>query len=1007
MKLINPRVTVWGTLLLAQLLMYATAFTQTTQTTARGTVLNENSAPMQGVTVVVANEKNQFKRSAQTDSKGAFEFKNLDATGTYTFTFSHVGYAEKTVSGNKPGASGSIVIDVTLEPSASNTAAEVVVVGYGKSTKRDVTGAVKSIKAAEFNRGIINTPEELLQGKVSGVNVTAASGEPGGMQSITVRGPGGIRTGSTPLFVVDGMPLDNASTGGATNPLAFINPQDIESIDVLKDASATAIYGARGANGVILVTTKRGKAGFTSVSYSFNGGFSKMANKLPVFSAAEYKKHVVELKGDLDDFGGDTDWQKEISQTGFTQNHNINMSGGTEKFTWYGSFGMQLQEGVLKKNTLKRYNGRINLSQKLFEDRLLIEVNLNANNTVNTRPPIGGLIGGALSTNPTLPAYGADGKPFPFENGVNPMLLLELEKDLTTVNRVLGNISGSLTLIKGLVYKLNFGVDNSTGTRDIQSKPSTVPLRLGGLQTYNTYNRNYLVENYLTYNKVINRHSISTLAGHSYQKIFLQGRGTSINNFSSTSIEPMYNPGLGSDMTLAGNRPTGYATINELQSFFGRLNYQFDGKYLVTATLRADGSSKFGSNNKYGVFPSFSAAWILSREKFLEDGPFYNLKLRAGWGKTGNQEIPSKITQALFTAQGTSAAFSYPLYQTTAYPAGTAFSRLANPDIQWEVSKQTDIGLDFELMQGALSGTVDYFRKISSNILVEVTAGDPIQPVPTTWTNIDGMEIVNQGVEVDLSYRHTTPGKFTYSVGGNITFINNEVRNSPFTVINTGFANTAGLTATPVNGYVNGQPIGTFYMREFLGIGPDSMNLFRDVDGDGSITDNKDRVALGSALPKVIYNVYFTLGYKNFDLAANFNGLSGNKVYNQTANAIFYKALLSKGGNSTAAALAEPRESTKNNAQVSSRFIESGNLFRLNNLSIGYTFNTKTLGLAKWISAMRLSLTGQNLFVITPYTGYDPDVNTDRADAGISSYGIDYLSYPKARSFLLGFNVTF
>lgn len=1008
MKLFYPRVTRWGVLLLTHLLMYATAFTQTTQTTAKGTVVNESAAPMPGVTVVVASEKTQFKRSAQTDGKGSFEFKGLDANGTYTFTFSHVGYAEKVVSGNKPDASGNIILlEIKLEPSSTNTAQEVVVVGYGKSTKRDVTGAVKSIKAAEFNRGIINTPEELLQGKVSGVNVTSASGEPGGMQSITVRGPGGIRTGSTPLFVVDGMALDNASTGGATNPLAFLNPQDIESIDVLKDASATAIYGARGANGVILVTTKRGKAGISTVSYSFSGGFSKMANKLPVFSAAEYKKHVTELGGDLDDFGGDTDWQKEVSQTAFTHNHNINLSGGTNKFNYYGSFGMQLQEGILKRNTLKRYNGRMNLTQKLLEDRLTIEVNLSASNTVNTRPPIGSLIGGALATNPTIPALGADGKPFAFENGVNPLLLLELEKDLTTINRVLGNISGSLTLIKGLVYKLNFGIDNSTGTRDIQSKPSTVPLRLGGLQTYNTYNRNYLVENYLTYNTVINRHTLTALAGHSYQKIYLQGRGTSINNFSGTAVEPMYNPGLGSDMTLAGNRPSGYATINELQSFFGRINYQYDNKYLFTATLRADGSSKFGSNNKYGVFPSFSGAWILSREKFLENGPFYNLKLRAGWGQTGNQEIPSKITQALFTAQGVSAATSYPLYPTAVYAQGTAFSRLANPDIQWEVSNQTDIGLDFEFMRGALSGTIDYFRKISDNILVEVTAGDPIQPVPTTWTNIDGMNIVNQGVELDLSYRHTTPKGFSYSVGGNITFIDNEVKNSPFTVINTGFANTAGLTATPVNGYVNGQPIGTFYMREYLGVDANGLNVFRDVDGDGSITDNKDRVSIGAALPKTIYNFYFTLGYKGFDLAANFNGLSGNKIYNQTRNAIFYKALLVKGGNTTAAALDEPKESNSNNAQVSSRFVEDGKYLRFNNLAIGYNFNPQKLGLSRWISSMRISLTGQNLFVITPYSGYDPEVNTDRAEAGISSYGIDYLSYPKARSFLLGFNITF
>ncbi|MBO9563427.1 MAG: SusC/RagA family TonB-linked outer membrane protein, partial [Niastella sp.] len=683
MKLFNPRVTVWGVLLLAHLLMYATAFTQTTQTTARGTVLNESSAPMQGVTVVVANEKNQFKRSAQTDSKGVFEFKNLDATGTYSFTFSHVGYAEKKVSGNKPDAAGAIVVDVTLEPSSSNTAAEVVVVGYGKSTKRDVTGSVKSVKAADFNKGIINTPEELLQGKVSGVNVTSASGEPGAIQNITIRGPGGVRTGSTPLFVVDGMALDNSSVGGAINPISFLNPQDIESMDVLKDASATAIYGSRGANGVVLITTKKGRAGFSTVSYNFSGGFSTMANPLPVFKTEEYKKQVAALGNALEDFKGSTDWQKEVSRTAWTQNHNVTLSGGTNKFTYYGSFGMQLQQGILKGNDVKRYNGRFNMSQKLLDDRLVIEANLSANNTSNLRPNIGGLIGGAISTNPTIPAYGADGKPFQFQNGINPLAVLALEKDITSINRVLGNISGSLTILKGLVYKINFGIDNSTATRDIQSLPNTVPLRLGRLETYSNVNRNHLIENYLTYATTINNHKFTALAGHSYQKFFIQGRGTSINNFPISDVEPIYNPGLGQELTLANNRPSGYAVINELQSFFGRVNYSYDDKYLFTATVRADGSSKFGANNKYGVFPSFSGAWIISREKFLENGPFYNLKLRAGWGKTGNQEIPSKITQALFTATPGAAA-SYPLYPGTAYPVGTAYQRLANPDIQWE-----------------------------------------------------------------------------------------------------------------------------------------------------------------------------------------------------------------------------------------------------------------------------------------------------------------------------------
>lgn len=1005
MKLINPRVTMWGVLLLTHLLMYATAFTQTTQTTAKGTVLNESSLPMPGVTVVVANEKNQFKRSAQTDGKGSFEFKGLDASGTYTFTFSHVGYAEKVVSGNKPDASGNITLEVKLEQSSTNTAAEVVVVGYGKSTKRDLTGAVKSVKAADFNRGIINSPEELLQGKVSGVNVTSASGEPGALQNITIRGPGGVRTGSTPLFVVDGMALDNSTVGGAINPLSFLNPQDIESMDVLKDASGTAIYGARGANGVIIITTKKGRAGYSSVNYNFSAGLSKMANPLPVFSAEEFKTQVKAINGTLEDFGSSTDWQKEITRTAFTQNHNITLSGGTNKFTYYGSFGMQLQEGIIKKNDVKRYTGRVNLSQKLLDDRLVIDVNLSANNTSNLRPNIGSLVEGALSLNPTLPAYGPDGKPFQFQAGINPLRVLELEKDITLINRVLGSISGTLTIFKGLTYKLNFGIDNSTATRDIQSLPNTTPPRTGRLETYNNLNRNHLIENYLTYNTTIDRHKFTALAGYSYQKIFVQTRGTSINTFDINDIEPIYNPGLGRELTLANNRPSGSAFINELQSFFGRVNYQYNDRYLFTATVRGDGSSKFGANNKYGVFPSFSAAWILSKEKFLQNSIFSNLKLRAGWGQTGNQEIPPKITQALFSATPGAGA-SYPLYPGSTYPTGTTFQRLANPDIQWEVSAQTDIGLDFEFFGGALSGTVDYFRKVSDNILLEVVPPDPIQPAPTVWTNVKDMTITNQGVEVDLSYRHTTPIGLAYSIGANATFIDNKVEHSPYTVLTSGSASGSGLTSATINGYVNNEPIGTFFLQEFIGFDNNGLSIYRDVTGDG-ISNDKDRIALGTALPKVIYNAYLTLGYKGFDLAANLNGVSGNKVYDNTANSRFYKNLLFKSVNTTAAAIADPKEAATNSAPVSSRYLKDAKFLRLNNLSLGYSVNTQKLGITKWVSAIRVSLTGQNLFVITPYDGYDPEVNTDRTVLGVSSYGIDYLSYPKARSFILGLNVTF
>ena len=991
--------------MLVAILLGFTAQAQTETSTIGGKVVSEQGAPLPGVTVLVQNAKLKVNKSGTTNADGQFTIGKLPVGAGYFVTLTYVGYTDKTLTGYSLEAGKTVQIDATMEPKSGNSVDEVVVVGYGRAARRDVTGAVKSVKAADFNKGIINSPEELLQGKVSGVNVTSASGEPGGIQSITVRGPGGIRTGVTPLFVIDGLALDNTSTGGATNPLAFINPQDIETIDVLKDASATAIYGARGANGVILVTTKRGKAGFNNMTYAVSVGVSQLARALPVFDAAQYKKEVVALGGTLQDFGSSTNWQEEVTRDAFTQNHNLSLSGGANKLTYFGSFGFQSQEGIIQRNKLKRYNGRINVTQKLINDRLVVDASVSINNTTNQRPTIQAIIGNALSTNPTLPAYGADGRPFSFQNGINPLTILELEKDITSINRVIGNLTGSFTILKGLVYKLNFGIDNSTGTRDIQSLPNAVPLNLGSLTTFNNINRNSLIENYLTYNFSKGEHKFTALAGHSYQRIYVQGRGWSINRFPNANVEPIYNPGLGQELTLANNRPTGYAFINELQSFFGRINYQYKDRYMLTATVRADGSSKFGDNNKYGIFPSFGAAWVVSQEDFMENSIFSYLKLRAGWGRTGNQEIPPKITQALFTSN-VSGTSSYPLYATGAYPGGTTFTRLANPDIQWEVSDQTDIGVDFGLFKGKLNGTIDYFHKVSNNILLEVIPADPIQPATTVWSNVENMEITNKGVEFDLNYKHSSKNGFSYTIGGNLTLIDNVVENSPYTVIPSGSASGSGLTSATINGYINNQPIGSFYLQEFIGFTETGLSKYRDVNGDNIVND-KDRVALGSALPTTLYNLYGTLGYKGFDMSINFNGVSGNKIYDNTANASFYKLLLSKGVNTTDEAIKFPNESVNNAAPVSSRFLKDGKFFRLNNLALGYNFNTRKLGIGNWVSAMRLSVTGQNLFVITPYDGYDPEVNIDRAINGISSYGIDYLSYPKARTLLIGFNVTF
>ncbi|MFN4085068.1 MAG: SusC/RagA family TonB-linked outer membrane protein [Spirosomataceae bacterium] len=931
-----------------------------------------------------------------TSADGTFQLSVPNAQARLVFDF--IGYTrqERQVQTKSPW-------EVVMLPSA-NELKELIVVGYGSTASKDVTGAAKSIKSTDFNRGIINSPEQLLQGKAAGVHITASSGEPGAALNIQVRGPGGVRTGSTPLFVIDGLALDNSSIGGALNPLTFLNPEDIASIDVLKDASATAIYGARGANGVILITTKKGKSSSSQVQFSSSLGLSQLARKMPLFTAAEFREQLESLNGNYVDDGGNTDWQKEVTQDALTQNHNLTLSGGTGRFSYFSSFGLQQQQGIIRESQLDRYNGRINVTQKAWDDKLVIDAQLSLGRIDNDRPNFTSVLGAALSANPTYRPYDENGKLKFYPDGSNPLFTLSTQQDITKTQRIVANISPSLTLWKGWVYKVNLGIDQSRSDRDIQTLPSADPFLEGGLQTLYNTNANRLIENYLTYTRQSNLHHITALVGHSYQKIDLRGRSYSINRFPVNGIEPLYNPGFGQDLTLLNNRPTGFAIINELQSFFTRVNYAYADKYLVTATLRADGSSKFGANNKYGLFPSFSFGWRISDEAFLQNSAFNELKLRIGYGITGNQEIPSKITQARFTSSVTGST-SYPLENTNTYPAGTTFARLANPNIQWETSAQIDLGIDYGIWNNAFSGSLDFFRKVSQDILLEVIPADPVQPAGTFWTNVADMSIINQGIEWEGTYRGGRGNK-RWEIGANITFLDNTVRNSPYTVIPTGSASGSGLTSATINGYLSGQPIGTFYLREFIGFDEKGQSRYRDTNGDGVVTDN-DRIAAGSALPKVIYNLLGNWTYKNFDFSWQFNGVWGNKVYDNTANALFYKVRLARGLNTTPEAVQFQEESVNNSAPVSTRFLKSGAYFRLNNLQVGYQLPTQKLGINSYISSLRIHATAQNLFVITPYNGFDPDVNTERNVNGISSYGIDYLTYPKARTFVAGLQIGF
>ncbi|GLB47908.1 TonB-dependent receptor SusC [Neptunitalea sp. Y10] len=966
-----------------------TAYTQ--QLTVIGIVTDETNVPMPGVTVVEKGTNN----GVSTGFDGDY---SIDVTnGNAVLVVSYLGYETQEIAVN-----GQTAINVTLQPNTSELD-EVVVIGYGTQKKSDVTGSVTSLGEEDMNSGIVTSPEQMIQGKVAGVNITSASGEPGSAQNITIRGIGSLRSGTTPLYVVDGFALDNTSNGMPINPLSFINAKDIESIDILKDASAAAIYGTRAANGVVVITTKQGKTGTANMEFNSSVSISNMANEIDVFSANEFRNQVVAVGGTLDDADGNTDWQDVLSRTGISHNLGFSMSGGNKQTTYYGSINGQNIEGIFANSNLRRYTGRVNITQKMFNDRFKVDFNLTGSRTKNNRPIISTIVGNMLTLNPTYPAY-TDGQPTTtFNNGAfNPLIRQQLYKDETNNNRILANVAPSLEIVKGLTYKLNLGVDYSTTSRVVQNTPNVLPYEEGSLTLTDVENRNSLVENTLTYKANFGKHDVTLLAGHTYQEIFYNYKSWNYDLFPVNGIEPQYQPEAATNSYV----PSSEATINELQSFFGRVNYSFDNRYLITGTFRADGSSKFGSNNKYGYFPSVALGWRITEENFMSNQDVLNnLKLRVSWGKTGNQDLPNKITQRSFV-NSTGQNNTYPIYGTDELPTGSYYTRVANPDIQWEVTTQTNIGLDFGFLKGKLSGTLDYFNKTSDNVLLEASISDPISISSVGWYNVPSMKIKNEGVEFALDYSEQISDDFSFSLGGNVSYIKNKVEDSPFTVLTTGSAQGPGLTNATVNGYVNGQPIGAFYMKEFLGIDGNGYNIFRDINGDGESNDD-DRMAVGSALPDVTYAFYMNFKYKRFDLGLNFNGVSGNKIFNNTALTSFTIGDLSISSNTTDAAVQYPNENINNTSEVSTRYLEDGSYLRLNNATLGYTFDTKIFGIQNVVKSMRLSVTGQNLFVITDYSGFDPEVNIDYSTGGVQSFGIDYNSYPKARTFMFGLDVNF
>lgn len=955
------------------------------QQTVNGVVLDEGGEPLIGATVREQGTKN----AVVTNAKGAFE---LSVAKGKTLEISFIGYKNKLV-----------VVDgarmtVRLESDASSLG-EVMVVGYGKQTKKDVTGAVTQIDEKSFRQGAVVSADNLLQGKIAGVRVVNSSGEPGGGVDVTIRGVGSIRSGSTPLFVVDGVPLtnDDVSPGGqnvgvggsrAKNPLNFLNTSDIESISVLKDASAAAIYGARGSNGVVIVTTKKGKTGEGSLTFDSYFGLSTVAKKLDLLTADEYRSAI---KDKAYDHGGNTDWQDVIYRQAAVRNNSLAFSKATASGNYYVSVAQMDQEGIIRNSDFRRTSARINASESFLDDkRLKVGINLTASETrdhgvmtSDDGEAYGQLIMHTLMANPTRSVFDENGgfTNFNMNAHYNPAYLLDIYRDVTRTLRVLGNVDASLRIVKGLEYKVNLGIDRSMGDRNTTLFPNITDRNPNGKYLKSNVNsKSTLLEHYLNYNVQLDKHKIEALAGFSYQKFERGGNGYAIDGISKKGegVLPENNPGFSGTQTGVN----GFAQINELQSYFSRVNYSYDNKYLLTASLRADGSTRFGANNKYGYFPSLAVGWNIAQEDFMKNSSLFNeLKFRASWGQTGNQEVANKITKASYAL---SAPDGYYLNNDLALVNGVSVTRTPNPNLKWEVVAQYNFGLDFELLKGKIYGTLDYFDKTTSDAILYIPS-EVLSPTSSIWVNIDG-KIVNKGLEMMLGYKLVQNSNFNWSVDANGATLKNKITNLPVSEILSGAVSGPGQSGVNANIYKSGYAAGSFYLLEHLGFDADGKDIFGD------------KVIIESALPKFTYGFNSQMNYKNFDFSFSIIGQTGGYLLNNTGlNALNINNLASD--KNVSKKYYESGANPSNPPLLSTLYLEKSDFLRLNSVRLGYNF--KIPG-AKWIQGLGLYVTGQNLVTITNYSGYDPLINSSKARDGNQSQGIDYTAYPPARTFLFG-----
>ncbi|MFA0961008.1 SusC/RagA family TonB-linked outer membrane protein [Roseivirga sp. BDSF3-8] len=972
---------------------------------------------------------------------------SIMAEPTDELVFSFVGYGEKTVTvGNRTN------INVTLTEELSQLQ-EIVVIGYGQEEKRDATGALETVKAKDFNKGVISSPEELIQGKAAGVQITQASGEPGAGVNVRIRGTSSVRAGNNPLFVVDGIPLaGDAITGGGVdigrgtgssrNPLNFLNPNDIASIDILKDASATAIYGSRGANGVILITTKSGQGAKNRITFSTQGSVSRAANTYDLLERDEFLEAYENAGGDLavGDLGADTDWQDEIFRTAISQKHDLSYATTYNNGNVRVGLGYQDQVGIVENSSLERLNARLNAQHRFLNDKLTINFQGTVSRLNDEAPPIfndtgfeGDLLSSAYSGNPTWPA---DPTVQPSNNFANPNSYLEYFLDEAETDRYLLGASAKYDITNNLAVTVNGGYDRSSGFRGAAFSSL---LGIGGGINGNgrgAYTErdldSYLFEVFGNYKINVGSNSkLEALLGYSYQKFNQEGITVRGWGFTPTDEAAMI-----SDLEASANRlmgaidgqyqqfgyregvefytnrlfpspaqeeinenvsvPVSTVTGNmfdfsdELQSFFTRLKYTLNDKYLFTGTVRVDGSTKFGRDNKYGIFPSGAFAWRLADEDFVPDF-FDDLKFRIGYGITGNQEIPHN--QHRERQQYTDITINEGGEILGGEIANVAFG---NDAVSWEETRQANAGLDFAFVGGRLSGSLDFYRRNTTDLLLKVIRS---QPAPNEFAivNLDA-DVINKGIELILNYQAIATKDLSLDISVNGAYNDNVIQNFPGPPINTATINGQGLTGAFAQRIQDGYPLFAYFLRDFRGINEDGLSEY-NVDAQEFIGK--------SPLPKFNAGLNISVTYKNWDLSTFMYGQFGHYIYNNTANAFFSYGSLANARNITQEALEyalENGESPSNTPDASTRYLESGDFWRMQNLNLGYNLPVED---GSFLKNFRIFASAQNLFVITDYSGLDPEINVDKSIDDIPSAGIDYTAYPRARTYTLGLNLSF